>query len=233
MEWPEPTLNERARYILDGRVLARTVGRDLLALAVALLLGLPLFEITLVLVLDALARSVETPLRVRLARGRPRGAIASPMFGGTSSPRPLDHRDPRELARGVLLFSVFTVLLCGGALVAAVLTTRGTEGVAPLRALILWLIYTVPFFVYEHRRWLAEKRGQAVPHILARDLSPLTLFFSTMAVVLWGALPGVVAFVVLRAVNDSVSLVPSWSLDGVTWTTEWQRAWDDLESPGA
>jgi hypothetical protein len=228
VEWPDPILNERARYVVRGRVFGRTVARDLLALGAALLLGMPLFEITLIYVLDALARSGEVALRIRMARGRPRGAIASPMFVSSDPSRPLDAGDPRAMARTYFLFMGFVVLLCGSVLILGILGEYGAGDTEPLRALVFWVLYTVPFFVYEHSRWMSDRRDEAVPHILARNLAPLILFASVMAIVLWGALAGVIAFVLLRALNESVDLVPSWSVDGVEWSTEWRGEWEAL-----
>jgi hypothetical protein len=231
VEWPDPILNERARYMLDARVFARNAARDLLALIAFLVLGMPLFEIALIYVLDAVVRVVETALRIRLARDRPRGAIASPVFASPARD-PVDHNDPQALARAMLAFSLFAVLLCGGIMVAAVVDRYGTGDVHLIRALAFFLLYTIPFAVHEHWRWMVGKRDRAVPHILARDLSWLSLFASIMVMIFWGALPGVVAFVVLRALNDAAELVPSWSVDGVSWSTQWQGEWDALRTDG-
>lgn len=226
MKWPGADVGERARYQLDRRVFARNGIRDGLALAAALLLGASMFEITLIYMIDALARSCERSLRIRLAQGRARGTIASPMFFSAETRRAIDHDDPAALAVHALGLSLFTVLLCGATLLGAVHSRWGTGDIDVLRTVLMAIIYTVPFLIHEHWRWLVEKRATAVPHILARDLSFLLLFASVMAAAVGGALLGVVTFVLLRALNDSVDLRPSWSIDGVTWSTDWQPEWD-------
>jgi hypothetical protein len=229
VEWPEARIGERARYLLDRRVFVRNALRDGATLLLAWLLGVTMFEITLVYVLDALVRSGERGLRIRLAQGRARGAVASPMFFNAESGHAVDHEDPAALSRHALLLSLFTVLLCGGILLGVVHARWGMDDIDLLRTLLLSLAYTVPFFAYEHWRWLADKRASAVPHVLARDLSFMLLFASVMAAAIGGALVGVIAFVVLRALNDAVELRPSWSRDGVSWSTEWKPEWDAIQ----
>jgi hypothetical protein len=226
VKWPEARVSERVRYRVDGRVFGRNAIRDVAALLAALLIGMSMFEIMLVYLLDALVRGGERALRVRLAQGRARGVIASPMFFHSDSARAIDHDDPRALSLRVLGLSSMTTLLCGAALLGVVHAQWGSGGVDPLRTLLFSLAYTVPFFVHEQWRWLSEKRAMAVPHVLARDLSFLLLFASVMAAVVGGALGGVIAFVVLRALGDAVELLPSYSLDGVSWSLDWRPEWD-------
>jgi hypothetical protein len=228
VKWPEARVSERARYQLDRRVFARNALRDGATLLIALLFGVTMFEITLVYVVDALVRSGERGLRIRLAQGRARGVIASPMFFNSESGGAVDHDDPAALSLHAVLLSLFTVLLCGGILLGVVHARWGMDDIDLLRALLLSLAYTVPFFAYEHWRWLVDKRATAVPHILARDLSFMLLFASVMAATIGGALVGVIAFVVLRALNDAVDLRPSWSIDGVSWSTEWKPEWGSV-----
>jgi hypothetical protein len=55
-EWPRTEVIERGKYLLDRRVFWRNGARDLIALTAALLLGMSLFEIMLISVIDALFR---------------------------------------------------------------------------------------------------------------------------------------------------------------------------------
>jgi hypothetical protein len=223
-EWPRPEVTERGKYLLDRRVLLRNGGRDLIALTAALLLGMSLFEIMLISVIDALFRVFQSTLRVRLARGRARGRI-DPMFVSRDRKSEVDHSNPKERARAFVTFSLFAVVLSSTIILGGIHTTRGTGGIEPLRVAMFSALYTLPFFFYQQWRWMHEQREQAVPHILARDLSSLVLFVSVFAMVLWGDIAGVIAFVLLRALHDSAELVPSYSLDGRNWTTTWNDDW--------
>jgi hypothetical protein len=226
-EWPRTEVIERGKYLLDRRVFWRNGARDLIALTAALLLGMSLFEIMLISVIDALFRVFQSTIRIRLARGRARGRI-SPMFISRDGRSEVDHSDPKELSRAFLVFSLFVVLLSAVCILAGIHTERGTGGIEPLRVAMFSAIYTLPFFFYEQWRWMREQRDQAVPHILSRDLSSIVLLAAVFAMVLWGDIAGVLAFVLLRALNDSAELVPSYSLDGVNWTTTWNDAWDPV-----